>query len=81
MAGNSSRHSEEVAEVEVDPGGEGNPPLRNRRLIGRFEAARSGLGVVEKRVPKMDGSARKAAFYLPGLRTPRQLRHHLEDLR
>jgi hypothetical protein len=22
--------------------GEGNPPLRNRRLIGRFEAARSG---------------------------------------
>jgi hypothetical protein len=37
------------------------------------------LWVDERRIPKVDDSARKAAFRLPGLRPPRQLPHRLEN--
>jgi hypothetical protein len=74
VAGNSSRHFEEFAEVEVDPGGKVTLLWGIEGLSEGSKQRGAVLGVVEKRVPKMDGSARKAAFYLPGL-------HHLEDLR
>jgi hypothetical protein len=49
------------------------------RPIGRLEAAWSGSSDGGKGVPKADGSARKAALYLPGLRPPRLLPHRLEN--
>jgi len=49
------------------------------RPIGGLEAAWSGSSGGGRGVPKVDGSARKAAVHLPGLRPPRRLPHRLEN--
>ena len=77
-AGDSSRHSEESTEGEVDPRGK-VIFLRTEGLSEGSKPRGAVLGVAERKVPKVDGSARKAAFHLPGIRPPRLIPHRLED--
>lgn len=75
--GDSGRHSEGSPEGKADPRGKAfflpsAGPSEGSKPRGAV------LGVAERRIPKVDRSARKAAFYLPGLRPPRLLPHRLE---
>ena len=77
-AGDSGQPSEESAEGEADPRGKAIF-LRSEGRSGGSKPWGAVLRVAERRVPKADGSARKAAGHLPRLRLPRLLPHRLED--